>query len=787
DAQIDGLQERMTQLAARPQPTVTPEILEELQAAIAALQAAQVELKTQLDAIPEVPAESAESEPEHDPDTAFNLEAIQAAITELSERLDDFSQKLPEAVTYNTQSIVSLQEQLAGLDSSSEGQRDRSSTDGSGEVAVREPISNGEVSSALAQLEAQLAKVKTADERLEMMEISYDDIDKRMDAVDLKVMGRASEEDLQEVRAELATRADAQELDKALGQLHELKDAIAHPVPLWQEDIDEIRTRLDAVVAQLPEVIQFNTDTAVQLEIQVTALQQQLTKLQEEDRETASTIVQLRAQLDVLQEALGTQARAKELEEESARSLGQEVTQLSERLDQMAERERLQAGEPTKDESWREELEAIAARLQETVATVEQQVALVSDLEQRMDQPLEMTETEALVTEVSDAKFEETGLEEAELEEDVPSEALVQLRTDVDALQPILEKSSELENQLSTFATTLFALQSTIIPLEQQLPEALRYNTQSVVELHEQMDELRAQVQQLISSEAESQDALATAEEVDTVRSQYEELQAHLEQVQTELRDRQSADNNTAEALAALQSESRGLRDQVEILAVRLQQAESLGLENELAALQTECRGLQGQLETIRARAESTATGATATKSALEALQADYRQLQGDYRQLQAGWERERDELAQLRNTLSQLESTVAEKSDASAIAPIQTELNNLLALHERQNQQAQQEELREEFTLLHSQFIQIEQRLPEAIRLNTQSIVTLQEKETQFEGDVGTQVEELRSEVEGLLVQQQSLKVWLLSTVGVALVALASAVGQVLGWQIGG
>ncbi|MGK7910156.1 MAG: hypothetical protein AB4050_01545 [Synechococcus sp.] len=792
--QINELQAQVTQLADRPQPTVTPEILEELQTAIASMQAAQTELKTQLDAIPAAPEEPTETDlADTEPvDTETEkTEAIQAAVTELSERLDSLSQKLPEAVKYNTQSIVGLQEQLAGLESRSEENGELASIASTDPAESGEPVSDSEGSSAIAQLEAHLAKIEAADERLEMMEISYDDIDKRMDAVDLKVMGRASEEDLQEVRAELALRADAQELDQALGQLHELKDAIAHPVPLWQEDIDEIRARLEAVVAQLPEVIQFNTETAVQLETQVTALQQQFTQLQAED-ETASTIAQLEEQLTALQDSLNIQGQAKELVEETVRSLGQDVSQLSDRLEQMAEQARLREEENDSNESantepWRGELEEISNRLQETVATVEQQVAFVSELEQRIGQPLEVS-----AVDVSEADREEAELEDAELEnaesedkgpeDSVPSGALVQLRTDVDALQPILEKSSELENQLSTFATTLYALQSTITPLEQQLPEALRYNRQSVVELHEQMDELRAQMQESVSSEAS--EAQATAAELDTLHAQYGALQEQMERVKTELRDSQSEE---AISVNTIQAESRELREQVETLAVRLRQAESLGLENELAALQTECRGLQGQLETIRARAESTATGSTATQSALAELQADYRQLQGGYRQLQKGWERDRDELTQLRQALSELEGTVAEKSDTSAIAPIQTELNNLLALQERQNQQAQQEELREDLSVLNTQFVQLEQQLPEAIRLNTLSIVALQEKETQLEGDMGTQVEELRAEVAGLLAQQQSLKVWLISTVGVALVASAAAVGQVLGWQVGG
>ncbi|MEM9535815.1 MAG: hypothetical protein AAGA40_09125 [Cyanobacteria bacterium P01_E01_bin.45] len=783
EEQLGGLQERITQLADRPEPTVTPEILTDLQEAIAAVQATQSELKAQLDAIPDAPAEPAES---NEADT----EDIRAAVTDLTEQLENLSQKLPEAVSYNTQSIVSLQEKLAGLENHRDRQDARDGADTGDETAVREPVSDSEVSGAISRLEAQLTKITAADERLEMLEISYDDIDKRMDAVDLKVVDRASAEELQEVRADLATRAEAQELEKALGQLQELRDAIAHPVPLWQEDIDEIRARLDAVVAQLPEVIQFNTDTAVQLDTQVTALQQQLTVLQEND-ETASTIARLQDQLIALQDSLDTQGHAGQLVEDTLRSLRQDVTQLSDRFEQMAEQERLReegaGAEPANDEPWRAELEALAVRLQDTVATVEQQMASVSELEQRIRQPL-VSDADVSDVEVRDAEVRDAEVEENELEDEVPSEALVQLRTDVDALQPIVEKSFELENQLSTFATTLYALQSTITPLEQQLPEALRYNTQSVVELHEQMDELRAQVQESISSDAS--EALATAEGLDSLRSQYSQLQEQIERVQAELRENHSAGTSSAttiaEELATLQTESQGLRQQVEILAVRLQQAESLGLENELAALQTECRGLQGQLETIRARAESTATGATATQSAVDDLRADYRQFQGDYRQLQEGWECDRDELTQLRHILSELEGTVADKSDSSAIAPIQAELTNLLALHERQNQQAQQEELREEFALLNSQLIQLEQRLPEAIRLNTQSIVTLQENESQFKGDVGTQVEELRLELEGLLAQQQSLKIWLISTVGVALVALAAAVGQVLGWQIG-
>ncbi|MEL7475562.1 MAG: hypothetical protein AAGJ55_04950, partial [Cyanobacteria bacterium J06555_12] len=384
EEQLGGLQERITQLADRPEPTVTPEILTDLQEAIAAVQSTQVELKTQLDAIPDAPAEPAES---NEADT----EDIRAAVTDLTEQLESLSQKLPEAVSYNTQSIVSLQEKLAGLENHRDRQDARDGADTGDETAVQEPVSDSEVSGAIARLETQLAKITAADERLEMLEISYDDIDKRMDAVDLKVVDRASAEELQEVRADLATRAEAQELEKALGQLQELRDAIAHPVPLWQEDIDEIRARLDAVVAQLPEVIQFNTDTAVQLDTQVTALQQQLTVLQEND-ETASTIARLQDQLIALQDSLDTQGHAGQLVEDTLRSLRQDVTQLSDRFEQMAEQERLReegaGAEPANDEPWRAELEALAVRLQDTVATVEQQMASVSELEQRISQPL---------------------------------------------------------------------------------------------------------------------------------------------------------------------------------------------------------------------------------------------------------------------------------------------------------------------------------------------------------------------------------------------------------------
>ena len=92
---------------------------------------------------------------------------------------------------------------------------------------------------------------------------------------------------------------------------------------------------------------------------------------------------------------------------------------------------------------------------------------------------------------------------------------------------------------------------------------------------------------------------------------------------------------------------------------------------------------------------------------------------------------------------------------------------------------------------MLTEQFIQLEKQLPEAIRLNTQSIVMLQENlqgvESHLEGDRdGERIDELRAELEGLMAQQKSLKVWLVSSVGVAVLALAAAVSQFLGLQLG-
>ena len=114
-----------------------------------------------------------------------------------------------------------------------------------------------------------------------------------------------------------------------------------------------------------------------------------------------------------------------------------------------------------------------------------------------------------------------------------------------------------------------------------------------------------------------------------------------------------------------------------------------------------------------------------------------------------------------------------------------------MLALHERQAQQSQQEELQQELSQLTGQFIQLEKQLPEAIRLNTQSIVMMQENLQGMESQLadesaGEQMDTLRAELEGLMAQQRSLKIWLISTVGVAFVALAAAVSQVLGIPMG-
>ena len=632
EQQIRELQQTVTQLESSSESAVISETISELEAAIAALQKAQLHGQEDL---------AAPSPPDSD---------LQQSISDLSTRLESLQQQLPEAVSYNTQSIVSLHEQLASLEIT------LAQLEGKDSQAI------ATLEKSIASTNRQLANALDVREQVETLEITYEDIDKRMDAIDL--VTRAVERQVSAIQDELESRAGVEDVEAVLLQLQELQTELRNPAPeepAWQAEIDKLQTSLDSIEEQIP------TEDIARLADELSQLQARLS-----DRESGDTnwedIATLQVQFVQLEEAQERQSSAGQLTDANLRSFGQDLSRLAERID------RLQLEHPTNDSPsedsqqashWQAELQEIDTKVDRTVATVAEQGAALNALQEQLArwQP--------------DVVAQEPQLESA------PTEAVVQLRSDVDALQPILQKSSELENQVSTLATTLYALQTTITPLEQQLPEALRYNTQSVVELQEQLEALRQQVEESASDRPE--------------------------------------DSN----------------------------------------LQT---------------------------------------LIVDFQQVSARQAADRESISQLQQALSDLDSKLdtglLNTVDTDSIVFLQTEIKSLAVAIQQQaesfkSESSKSEEIQQEIEALGSQFEELEQKLPEAVRYNTQSLVTLQSNlatvESQLE-DASQQnhIEDLQAEIDTLVKQQRFLKLWIFSSIGVAIAALAAASSQVFNIPLG-
>ncbi|WP_156820164.1 hypothetical protein [Synechococcus sp. PCC 7336] len=257
---------------------------------------------------------------------------------------------------------------------------------------------------------------------------------------------------------------------------------------------------------------------------------------------------------------------------------------------------------------------------------------------------------------------------------------IARLRSDLDALQQRLSQPSEIEAQLEQLSTSIYGLQSTVTPLEQQLPEAIRYNTQSLVSLQERLEVL------------EQKQAANDAKE----------------------------DGVTGEAIAQLQSQLSRLEEQLETL--------DRGIQHDTAAIAST-----------------------------------------------------REELAQMGNSFN----TKVEQQGA-AIERLQMDMSGLQAAIASKSEAADREEVARSLLELSSEFSRLKEQLPEALRYNTQSIVSLQslisDLETRVEsGNIAGNVEDLKAEIEILRQQQRWFRLGLLSSLGVAIAALAAATSQFL------
>ena len=799
-SQIDALNEQLTATAQIAQSTAEPlvEQVQELQQKLEGLSVPE-DLGSQLDAIAHLEAaiarlESAQTERDEELTEGLKppvgeVQSLQAEILGLSARLDRLHEQLPEAIAYNTQSIVRLHEQLTSLETTvtqsngAPSSETETARDIGNDGAARDKTDIDETNSdksvptrddAIARLEKSLAQTnerlnasQTAREQLETLQIVYEDIEKRMDAVDVVVASnRAIEQHLNGMQADLSTRAASTELEEvrallrgfaeaietseqqlqqlqthlesrtaeadfqeALQQLNQLQTQVGDHAeqlaePGWKGEMESLQAAIAGLEEQIP------SEDISRIETQLVLLEQQLGDHPADPtglEAISQSQQQLQEQLERLQEQQENQASASQLTDANLRSFGQDLSRLAERVEQLPKALLTSPSAPLEPQT----LGSATVNLEST--ELESAEPGSGELESNSSEgnDLKLEWRSALAATEARLAALQAQVEEIQTSTDTPDNS-------EEVLQPIMQKSSELENQLSTFATTLYALQTTVTPLEQQLPETLRHSAQSIADIQEQLESLQ--------------------EQQETLQSQQSTLQQQLQS---------DSQLETDDLLNSLQADCQQLRD--------LWESDRQEIENSvqtLTAMQAKLDNLQQQQATLQEQLQSS------SQSQGDLLQT----LQAEGQHLRELLDSDREAVQDIQQALAALELKQVNTLPADAIAPLAAQLDAKASL-------ANQQELEGEIERVSTLLAQLEQQLPEAIRCNTGSLLTLQTSIAGVESQLTSskqdedsnrdRIEQLQVDVERLLGQQQSLKWGLWSSVGVAIAAMAVAASQ--------
>ncbi|MEL7085382.1 MAG: hypothetical protein AAGM36_12885, partial [Cyanobacteria bacterium J06597_1] len=298
---------------------------------------------------------------------------------------------------------------------------------------------------------------------------------------------------------------------------------------------------------------------------------------------------------------------------------------------------------------------------------------------------------------------------------------------------------------------TLENLQRTVDQLKQQLPEAVRYNTESIVALHAQVAELETASAQSSDGGGTAIDGAAIAELRERIQALDDQLndgddgalQAAIsecqQRIETELREREDIDAEVRSQLSKLEE----------------QLVDSASLPAEILELPDTLTALQATVTELEARGNAAATGTEEIEASVRSIQSATESLEAQFAEAIANrsdddWQAAMSELATRLDGLQQ-QLPEAVSINTQSIVSLTEQLTGIEAvLKQVSDADGGTEGLQTLVAELAAKLEGLQQQFPEAVSVNTQSIVSLTEQLGGFEATL-QQVSEASSDTEAV------------------------------------
>jgi DNA repair exonuclease SbcCD ATPase subunit len=781
------------------------ELLDQLQAARQALEAKLAEAAQAMQALP-----AGEGVPSQ-------------AVADLRSELQQLKQQFPAAIKYNTESIVSLSAQLAQLEQQlGQGASPQpKAADASAMTAIRHDLQQlqqqlqnlpspdelGSMTATLVNLQSKVSQlaemgeeINTLHEALEFCP-DLDAFERNIEVVaelrtalagmEARLNTLPSEEERQQHRAAIA------DLEASLGGnidgVTELRTALSNLTERFGGfPSPEAIAQLQSSVTELEQQLQSGPAPEVQrLAQQLEALSLQLSGFEEQWTEnraettaigasTAENLERLQTDLARLEESLQTQPEPTQVIEGGVANLQTEVAQLWQQFEQQLDRiEDLQTA-----------LSGLDTRLSSLPVAGELPQAQMEELSQQLSQ-------------LQGQFVEQTVAADVE-----------SLRAEIERLDQLLQTPLVTTGPNEAVAASVADLKTQLERLQQQLPEAVKFNTESIVSLAAQVSEMERQLAAPSEDTATAELVVAVQSELETVKRQLEGAiaAADLDPLRSELnRLAQKVDTQ-----AQLQVEFDALQGQLDRkadVAGMAELSQQLDTKLDVAALTQSTEALatlQAHIDRLQHQQES-----SATQTDLEPLVAAIERLEALPEALRYNTESivnvsERLDsldldgaIAPLNQRLADLASQLEGKVDAREMTALKQQIpeaikyntESIVSLHaqlsgleERLNSVAERsaiEQQAEAIAILRAEVAELTQQLEAQPDALTQLDLAQLEQRFQPALAASSTAPDVQRDLNQLMQRQKSLRIWLLSLLGLALTALMTAIGSYLGFPV--